>query len=310
MKGLVSVIVPVYNRESLVSETIDSILSQTYKNFEVILINDGSSDDSLSVLVAYERRFPEKIRVIDQSNQGQIIARNNGIKVAQGDYIAFLDSDDLWKKDKLERQIPLFNKGVGLVYAGTEIINEKGETIRAEPADETLSGNIYPQLLVKNRMTGGTVVVTSESLRRVGVFSTDFKAAENWDLWLRICKEYLAEVVAEPLIEYRIHSNNMSSDTQLMLDAKMKIIEKHCDLKSRDPLIYRFSKLAYADYFYRIGLDHFANERYLKASKAFFTTMQYSFTYMDARERLIRSLAGPYLNRMLRAIKQRMSHGV
>ncbi len=303
MKGLVSVIVPVYNRGNLVSETIDSILSQTYKNFEIILINDGSSDDSLSILAAYERRFPEKIRVIDQKNQGQIIARNNGIKVARGQYIAFLDSDDLWKKDKLERQLPLFQQGVGLVYTGTEIINEKGETVRLEPADEALVGDIYGQLLVKNRMTGGTVVVTAEALEKVGVFSQDFKAAENWDLWLRICKEYSADVVADPLIEYRVHSNNMSSDGQLMLDAKMKIIEKHCDLKSSDPLISRFSKLAYADYFYRVGLDHFANERYLKASKAFIKTMQHSFTYMDARERLLRSLAGPYINRMLRAIK-------
>lgn len=118
MKGLVSVIVPVYNRGNLVSETIDSILMQSYEKYEVILINDGSSDDSLSILRDYEQRFPEKIRVIDQQNQGQIIARNNGIKVARGQYIAFLDSDDLWKKDKLERQIPLFKQGVGLVYSG------------------------------------------------------------------------------------------------------------------------------------------------------------------------------------------------
>src|SRR5690554_2314431 len=119
MNALVSVIVPVYNRAHLVKETIDSILSQTYKPVEIILINDGSTDNSLSVLKNYERKFPEQVRIIDQENQGQIVARNNGIGIAQGEYIAFLDSDDVWIDDKLERQIPLFETGVGLVYSGT-----------------------------------------------------------------------------------------------------------------------------------------------------------------------------------------------
>jgi glycosyltransferase involved in cell wall biosynthesis len=183
MNNLVSVIVPVYNRAHLIAETVDSILLQTYPDFEIILINDGSNDNSLSVIKEYQKRFPEKIRVIDQENQGQIVARNNGIKEAQGEYIAFLDSDDIWLKEKLEWQLKLFEAGVGLVYSGTEVIDEKGETLRTEPADAAITGNIYAPLLLKNRMTGGTVVVTAEALNNVGVFSTDFKAAENWDLW-------------------------------------------------------------------------------------------------------------------------------
>src|SRR5699024_5732357 len=133
-----SVIVPVYNRAHLVSETIESILAHTWEPLEIILINDGSTDESLAILQDYERRFPEKIRVCDQPNQGQIVARNNGIKASKGDYIAFLDSDDLWVEDKLERQVPLFEEGVGLVYSGTEIMDEEGRTIRQEPADKTM----------------------------------------------------------------------------------------------------------------------------------------------------------------------------
>ena len=303
MKGLVSVIVPVYNREHLVSEAVDSILSQTYKNLEIILINDGSKDASLNVLREYERRFPEKVRVLDQQNQGQTIARNNGIKIAQGEYIAFLDSDDLWVEKKLERQIPLFEPGVGLVYSGTEIINEDGQTIRVEPADGNLSGNIYPQLLMKNRMTGGTVVVTAEVLDRVGVFSTDFKAAENWDLWLRICKVSQARVVAEPLTKYRVHSDNMSGDTQLMLNAKLKIMEKHCDLASKDTVIARYSRLAYADYHYREGLHYFASGEFYRARKEFFSVLRFSLLYQDTWMRLARTLLGQRGNRLLRGLK-------
>ncbi len=303
MKGLVSVIVPVYNRAHLVAETVESILLQTYQPVEIILINDGSSDGSLAVLREYESRFPDRVRVIDQPNQGQTIARNNGIKVAQGQYIAFLDSDDLWVKDKLERQIPLFEPGVGLVYSGTEIIDGAGRTVRVESADEAMAGYIYPQLLEKNRMTGGTVVVTAESLSRVGVFSTDFKAAENWDLWLRICKVYSARVVNDPLIKYRIHSNNMSSDGRLMLSAKLQIIEKHCNVHSKDGVIARYSRRAYADYHYREGLNYFATAQYQRARKAFFKVLGFSLFYEDAWIRLFRSLLGAPGNRLLRIFK-------
>lgn len=303
MNNLVSVIVPVYNRAHLVQETIQSILDQTYQFFEIILINDGSTDGSLAILNDFERKFPEKIRVIDQVNQGQIVARNNGIKIAKGSYIAFLDSDDLWLREKLERQIPLFEPGVGLVYSGTEIIDEGGQTTRIEPADENMSGDIYPQLLVKNRMTGGTVVVTAEVLDRVGVFSTEFKAAENWDLWLRICKISQARVVAEPLVKYRIHSDNMSGDTQLMINAKLKIIEKHCDLDSKDPVIARYSRLALADYHYREGLHYFSGEEFRRARKEFLSVLKFSFVYRDTWMRLARSLLGQRGNRLLRGLK-------
>lgn len=304
MNKLVSVIVPVYNRAHLVSETVQSILSQTYEPIEIILINDGSTDESLSVLQEYERRFPAKVRVIDQPNQGQIIARNNGIEAAQGEYIAFLDSDDLWVEDKLERQMPLFEPGVGLVYSGTEIIDDNGHIIRVEPADETITGDIYPHLLVKNRMTGGTVVVTSEALEHVGLFSPDFKAAENWDLWLRICKVYRASVVRDPLTKYRIHDDNMSGDGQLMLRAKLQIIEKHCNPNSKDTNIAHYSRLAYADYHYRKGLDYFAAAKYQLARKEFFSVMKLSPFYEDVWMRLMRSFLGRPGNNLLRSLKK------
>jgi glycosyltransferase involved in cell wall biosynthesis len=303
MNELVSVIVPVYNRAHLVTETIQSILSQTYEFVEIILINDGSTDGSLPILREYEGRFPEKIRVIDQPNQGQIIARNNGIKMAKGNYIAFLDSDDVWMENKLERQLPLFEPGVGLVFSGTEIIDEAGNTLRVENADSSLSGNIFPQLLVRNRMTGGTVVVTAEALRRVGIFCTDFKAAENWDLWLRVCKLYKARVVPDPLIKYRIHSSNMSGDSQLMLDAKRQIMEKYCDLGSSDAIVVRYSRQAYADYYYREGLNYFAAERYQQARKAFFSVFGFSPLYKDTWVRFLRSFLGVRGNRLLRTFK-------
>jgi len=302
--ALVSVIVPVYNRAHLVTETVASILEQTYRNIEIILINDGSTDDSLNVIQALQQEYPDVIRIVDQENQGQTIARNRGIKQARGQYIAFLDSDDLWVPDKLEQQIPLFDEGVGLVYGGVEFINECGETTGFDLCDSSVQGKIYPQLLVKNRMTGGSVVVLRAALERVGVFDPEFKAAENWDLWLRICKEYQARLVNKAVVKYRLHQNNMSKDTLLMQDAKRQIMAKHCDKHSSDKLIARYSRLAEADLFYKLGVYCFSREQFGEAIRNFLRVIRISPFYEDTSVRLLRSLLGSQGNRMLRKFKK------
>jgi glycosyltransferase involved in cell wall biosynthesis len=302
--ALVSVIVPVYNRAHLVTETVESILAQTYSSIEIILINDGSTDDSLDIIQALHQDYPDVIRVLNQENQGQTVARNQGINNALGKYIAFLDSDDLWVTDKLERQIPLFDEGVGLVYGGVELINEYGVTTGFDACDPAIQGKIYPQLLVKNRMTGGSVVVLREALDLVGVFDPEFRAAENWDLWLRICKEYEARLVNKPVVKYRLHQNNMSKDVALMQDAKRQIMGKHCDKSSSDKLIARYSKLAEADLFYKLGVYCFSQEQYGKAIQNFLRVMMISPFYEDTPVRLLRSLVGKHGNRLLRKFKK------
>lgn len=302
--SLVSVIVPVYNREKLVTETVASILGQTYRPIEIILINDGSTDSSLSVMQILQQQHPSLIRIIDQENQGQTIARNQGIAAASGKYIAFLDSDDLWVPDKLELQIPLFDEGVGLVYGGVELINEIGETTGFDPCDPEIQGSIYPQLLVKNRMTGGSVVVLRKALDKVGMFDPGFSAAENWDLWLRICKKYEARLVNKPVVKYRLHQNNMSKDMILMQDAKRQIMEKHCDRHSPDKLVAQYSKLAEADLFYKLGVHYFSQEQFGKAIGKFLRVIKISPFYEDTPVRLVRSMLGRSGNRILRKFKK------
>ena len=154
VKGLVSVIVPVYNREHLVDKTLDSILYQSYGHVEIVAINDGSTDGSLSVLSAYAQRYPGKIIVINQSNAGQVRARNKGIAVARGEYVAFLDSDDTWDQQKLSRQIPLFKGNVGLVYSGINEVDPAGRVTGTVLPKPGMRGDIFRNLLVRNQMTG------------------------------------------------------------------------------------------------------------------------------------------------------------
>jgi glycosyltransferase involved in cell wall biosynthesis len=303
-QDLVSVIMPVYNRETLVGAAIDSILSQTYPAIEVVLVNDGSTDNSLSVIKDYERKYPEKIVVIDQENQGQVASRNNAIRKANGKYIAFLDSDDLWEPTKLEEQMPLFKENVGLVYSAINNIDESGKIVNAVMCDESVRGNILPQLLVRNQMTGGTVVVLKEALDRVGLFDESFSAAENWDLWIRVCKEYDADLVNKPLVQYRVHPGNMSKDRTLMLGAKEDILNKHCNVNPESEEMARHFNHAKADLAYWKGVYHFSRAEYLESRAYFFEAHRLIPYYEDSTMRIARSYLGKFGNQLIAFVKK------
>lgn len=305
--GLVSVIVPVYNREHLIEETFDSILAQTYRPIEIVAINDGSTDTSLQILKTYSERYPGLFTVIDQHNTGQVIARNNGIRAAKGEYFAFLDSDDKWLPEKLEKQIPLFKKtNVALVYSGIEKIDDQGKPYNIELCDPTRTHNLYLHLLVRNQMTGGTVVITRAALKKAGLFDESFKAAENWDLWLRICRDHHAALVNEPLLQYRMHAQNMSKDSLLMVQAKKTIIKKHCTQPSRNDQEAHYHNLAYADADYCLGVHYFTNGMYHDAKPYFIKAFKRKLFYKDSLTRLIRCYLGRG-NHYLSSLKRKMT---
>ena len=224
--GQVSVIVPTYNRQDLVVETVNSILEQTYEKVQVVVINDGSEDDTASVLDGLRSR-DDRVVPVEQVNSGQVRARNHGLQVATGEYIAFLDSDDTWAPTKLEKQLRKFVGKVGMVYCGIIEVDGDGNQIREILCEPGIRGDIYDRLLVKNRMTGGTVIVKHSVLDEVGNFDESLSAAENWDLWIRIAERYEIDFVNEPLVNYRVHIGNMSKSSSLMIGAREQILVKH-----------------------------------------------------------------------------------
>ena len=299
MPPLVSVIIPVFNRPILVKTAIDSVLAQTYKNFEIVLVNDGSTDNTGNVLNNYEREYPRRIRVIHQENAGQVISRNNGIKISRGQYIAFLDSDDFWHPEKLEKQIPLFAGRIGLVYCGINEVDEQGRVINAVPCESRMRGDIYHHLLVRNRMTGGSVVVTRDAIDKVGLFDPQLKAAENWDLWIRIAKEYLVDFVNEPLVNYRKHGANMSGNAELMADATKIIFQKHFPVAPTDPVLRKFYDEAYTNYYLNLGLHFFARGQYRKSRKMLNNIKMYSKPTLEIKILILRTFLGKYINKII-----------
>lgn len=305
--GLVSVVVPTYNREFIVGATLDSILAQTYQSLEIIVVDDGSTDGTRLVLRDYANRNPGRIIILEQPNAGPATARNRGLRHARGEFIAFLDSDDQWHPEKLEKQIPLFAPGVGLVYCGLEEIDENNNVLSLVMCDPQMRGDIYPQLLVKNRMTGGTVILRREVLDTIGDFDEGLRAAENWDLWIRISREYKVDFVDLPLVRYRKHAGGISRDTERMREAAQRVMEKHLG-GAEAPLDEDHREIhaeAWANFYYRWAIERFAVGDYRRTRRLFRRCWQYVPSYGDSRLRYFRTLLGTKVNRILASLKGR-----
>ncbi|MBU0477484.1 glycosyltransferase [bacterium] len=217
-RPLVSVIIPTYNADKYIKEALESVFKQTYTNTEIIVIDDGSTDNTKEVLTPYL----DRIQYIYKENGGPASARNLGIKMAKGEYIAFLDADDIWLKEKLETQIKEMNDGIGLVGCKDHTINGRIKRTR----------NIsYKELLIKNVFSNSSVLVRRECIDRVGLFDErpEFKAVEDWDMWIRISKRCKATYINKTLVRIRSEANGISSpsNAKKMLSNEMAVIRKH-----------------------------------------------------------------------------------
>ncbi len=193
----ISVVIPTYNRASFLKEAIDSVLSQIYRDFELIVVDDGSTDDTPKLLLSYGK----KIKVITKANKGPSAARNRGIKAAKGKWIAFLDSDDVWKPDKLEKQVQFIKENPDIKICQTEEIwIRNGKRVNPRKKHEMHSGWIYEQCLPLCIVSPSSVMIHRDVFEKVGLFDETMLACEDYDLWLRIAPHYPICLVREKLI--------------------------------------------------------------------------------------------------------------
>lgn len=215
-KPLVSVVIPNYNYAKFISETIESVLAQTYANLEVIVVDDESADDSLEVL----KKFDGRITVIAQKNQGVSRARNNGAAKASGEFIAFLDADDVWMPTKIERQMQRFTEDgeLGMVHCSMTYIDPAGNVCGENR--EGMEGDVSSELLKFDRGVvvgvGSTSLMPKKVFDELGGFDHRLSTAADWDLSYRLASEYKIGFVDEPLVLYRVHSSNMHGNIAVM----------------------------------------------------------------------------------------------
>jgi len=196
-KPIVSVIIPTYNRGWILKEAIDSVLAQDFKDYELIVVDDGSSDNTSEVLDTYG----QNIIVLGQANKGVSAARNRGIAEAGGQLVAFLDSDDLWLPRKLSRQVDFFNLNPDAVINQTEEIWIRND-VRVNPKNrhQKPSGMIFERSLGLCLVSPSAVMIRKTLLDVVGLFDENLPACEDYDLWLRISCRYPVHLIDTPLI--------------------------------------------------------------------------------------------------------------
>ncbi len=223
--SLVSVVIASYNNGQFLEEGVESILNQQYKNFEIIIVDDGSTDNTKEIVIKYE--IEPKVRYFYQENQGQAKAKNKGIIESNGDYIAFLDADDKWTQDKLSSQLPCFNKSenIGVVFTNLNHINEYGDVIEI-PKREFFSGNLTSKLLVDNVVTGMSSIVKKECFDKVGIFDEQLPMGIDYDLWLRISTVYEFYFLDKVTYLYRQWSGQMSHNKRGRYENGIRIMKK------------------------------------------------------------------------------------
>jgi len=220
----VTVIVPAYNAEQTIVATIASVQQQTYQDWELIVIDDGSSDRTPELL---KRIREQRMRVYHYSNAGVSVARNRGIALAQGELIAFLDADDLWSADKLELQVAALEQypHAAVAYSWTYFMNATATTIHAAPG-VWFEGDVYQQLLVRNFLySGSNPLVRRDALVLVGGFEPMLTHGEDWELFVRLAAVVQFVVVPVGQVFYRQSSTSASAQVELMEQRLLLVID-------------------------------------------------------------------------------------
>jgi glycosyltransferase involved in cell wall biosynthesis len=228
---LISAIIPTYNHGAFIREAINSALAQTYKNYEIIIVDDGSTDDTASIVRKFISSVGQRheIRYIYQENSGPSSARNKGIKEAKGDYVAFLDSDDMWEPDKLAKQVRYMetNNLRGLCCAGYDLVNEAGTQIGAHQLFYENKRDVLRDLLIRNVVsTCSTVMVNRECFDIVGLFDESLQVAEDWDMWIRLIRKYDFSHIPESLVKVRVRTASQSASGDKNLQNDLKFLGK------------------------------------------------------------------------------------
>jgi len=222
---VISVIIPAYNSEKTINHTIKSVLNQTFTDLELIVINDGSQDSTLEVVTQIQ---DSRIKVFSYSNAGGNVSRNRGLDRAVGEFVSFLDADDLWTPDKLQSQLKTLQENVTakVAYSWTDYIDANGQfTLSGKRIN--VNGNVYEKLLLGNFLENGSnPLIYRKALITLGGFDESLTAAQDWDMWLRLASKFDFICVPSVQILYRISSNSVSCNLVRQEKACLQVLER------------------------------------------------------------------------------------
>jgi glycosyltransferase involved in cell wall biosynthesis len=290
-RSLVSVILPTYNCGHFLPDSLGSVLSQTYDFYEIIVVDDGSTDTTKEVL----NPFMQKIKYIHlEQNRGLPTARNIGIRSAQGKYIAFLDADDLWLPEKLQTDMECFDKhpDIGMIYSKHTNIAENGIVLDGGIKRRLPSGNIFIRLFSEqNFIVPSSVVVRKDVFATTGLFDEQLFNCQDWDMWLRIAFSFKVAGINKSLVKYRHNPRSLSKNRNNVLKYQKLVIDKTynafkdkmCGMSEKlykKRLASHYAKIG--RYYLRTGNKSLANENFrlsLQCDPLNFRTLRYYFKF-------------------------------
>lgn len=224
----ISVIIPTFNHREYLSHALESVYSQTCKDIEVLVVNDGSSDGTHEMLQPFVR--DGRIRYIEQANAGPAAARNRGLREARGEFVAFLDDDDLWPPDKLSWQLKFLheNPGVAAIAGIAQLIDEQERNLETYGrAGEITFDQLFHGNLI---LSPGQALIRAALLREIGGFNEDLWGTDDWDLWFRAARQSRILVQDRIALRYRTHSSNASRNLRRMLDNSIAVVNRNLEL--------------------------------------------------------------------------------
>jgi glycosyltransferase involved in cell wall biosynthesis len=225
----VSIIIPAYNKAELTVKTVDSVLNQTYPNVEVIVVDDGSTDNTKQAMAAYGNR----VKYFYKENGGACSARNYGLKNAQGEYIGFLDCDDVYEPAKVEEAVSYLMKNprFGFLHTAAAFIDEQDRVVGHYSHPKSVyEGKIANRLILGNYICNSTSLIRRGCLEKVGGFDESIFIPADWDLSLRLAREFEAGYIDKPLTRYRVTGNYTFNNLSKAHDEEFKVINKFFDL--------------------------------------------------------------------------------
>jgi glycosyltransferase involved in cell wall biosynthesis len=296
----VSVIIPTHNRADLLGAAITSVLKQTYQDFEIIVVDDASTDHTPEIIAAFDN---EKVRYIrHEVNKGDAGSRNTGILNSRGDYLALLDDDDEWLPEKLQMQVDALTHSsskVGGVYTGKLSIDRATGKILGVYSPER-GVDSFEEIFAVNFINTSSILLKRECIEKVGLFDERMPCSSDFDMWIRIGEHFHFEYIKEPLVIYHVHDQKLSTNLALVLQGLEMVLEKYdkCFLSN---------KRNYSLLHYNLGLIYCLNGNSEKSKKAFFKAIESRPLGIKYYPALVISLLGSRVLQQSIVIKEKIT---
>jgi glycosyltransferase involved in cell wall biosynthesis len=275
----VSVIIPAYNSEEYISSAVKSVLNQTHSDLELIIIDDGSTDNTKKIVDFFDDL---RIKYIYQKNAGVAVARNNGIKNSTGEYIAFLDADDIWKPEKLQVQLDkiLAEDDVCMIYSAFEMLYKGSNRTKIYRYNHN-EQNFTEKLITDPFKTvpyPSTVILKKSYLDRTGDFNQEFKTGEDWDLWLRLLALGKCSYIDEPLVKKLTHDESITNSLDLESTKKyhFKLLNKFF---TENPDYKRLRSKAFSVIYYDIACRYYGRNNFMPTRELYLNLLKSFLSY-------------------------------